>query len=138
MQPMEILVLGPDGSGPTDLEETLTRLGHDVVRAAEGWQTSPPLGGDTLVLDLRDDDHDWRRLADLLRQDERPLVIVADQPRRLMWALTGRPAGLMVLTGAESDGSYRVALRVCQALRASRQERSRRKGYSFASGMATL
>lgn len=138
MQPMDILVLGPEGPGLTQLEETISRLGHEVVRAEDGWQASPPPGGDVMVLDLRDDDHDWRRLADLLRDDERPLVILADQPRRLMWALTGRPAGMMVLTGAESDGSYRVALRVCQALKASSKERSQRKGTRFASGLATL
>jgi hypothetical protein len=138
MQPMDILVLGPEGPGLTQLEDTISRLGHEVVRAEQGWQASPPTRGDVMVLDLRDDDHDWRRMADLLRDDVRPLVIVADQPRRLMWALTGRPAGMMVLTGAESDGSYRVALRVCQALRASRDERSRRKRSTFASGLATL
>jgi hypothetical protein len=34
-------------------------------------------------------------------------------------ALSGRPAGTMLMTGAESDAGYRVALSVCAALRES-------------------
>ena len=46
-------------------------------------------------------------------------MIVSERPRRLVRALSGRPAGTMLLTGSESDAGYRVALSVCQALRRS-------------------
>jgi hypothetical protein len=49
------------------------------------------------------------------------VLLVADQPRRLITALTGRTGGVMVLTGAESDSGYQVALSVCAALRRSRR-----------------
>ena len=46
-------------------------------------------------------------------------MIVSERPRRLVRALSGRPAGTMLLTGSESDAGYRVALSVCQAMRRS-------------------
>jgi hypothetical protein len=50
--------------------------------------------------------------------------MVADRPRRLVRTLSGRAAGTLVMTGAESDAGYRVALSVCAALAqgASRRE----------------
>ena len=71
------------------------------------------------MLDLRGEDADWRELAEGLPADERPVMIVSERPRRLVRALSGRPAGTMLLTGSESDAGYRVALSVCQALRRS-------------------
>lgn len=124
MQHMHILVLGPKGPGRAGLEDTLSRLGHLITTSETVWQAQAPPEGEVVVLDLRDGDQDWRRLTAGLREDRRPLVVVADQPRRLIWALSGRPAGMMVLTGAESDGSYRVALRLCEALRQGQRERS--------------
>jgi hypothetical protein len=44
-------------------------------------------------------------------------MIVSERPRRLVRALSGRPAGTMLLTGSESDAGYRVALAVCAGLR---------------------
>ena len=72
------------------------------------------------MLDLRGEDADWGELAEGLAADERPVMIVSERPRRLVRALSGRPAGTMLLTGSESDAGYRVALSVCQALRRSR------------------
>jgi CheY-like chemotaxis protein len=135
MRAMHILVLGPDGPARERLEDTLGRLGHTVSAKAPHWAAEPPEEGDVIVLDLREGDQDWRRLSAALRRDDRPLVVVADTPRRLVWALSGRPAGMMVLTGAETDGSFRVALSVCGALRQTAQERGRR-GIILATGGA--
>ena len=52
-------------------------------------------------------------------------MIVSERPRRLMRALSGRPAGTMVMTGSESDAGYKVALSVCQALRRNALARDR-------------
>ena len=119
MQPTQILVLGPAGAGRSALEETLARLGYVVMAAEPRSKRAAPPAGDIVMVDLRADDADWGVLAEGLVGDERPLVIVAETPRRLVRALSGRPAGTMVLTGAESDAGYRVALSVCQALRRS-------------------
>ena len=119
MQPTQILVLGPEGAGRAALCQTLTRLGY-VVMAAEPRSGRPaPASGDIVMVDLRGDEADWGALTKGLVADERPLMVVSERPRRLVRALSGRPAGTMVLTGAESDGGYRVALAVCGALRRS-------------------
>jgi hypothetical protein len=70
-----------------------------------------------VLLDLRERDEDWRPMAAALCADERPLLVVSDRPRLLMGKLSARPAGMVLLAGAESDGGYRVALRLCEALR---------------------
>jgi CheY-like chemotaxis protein len=116
---MQILVLGPEGVGRSALEETLTRLGYVVMAAEARPHRTPPSSGDIVMLDLRGEDADWRDLAAGLQADERPMMIISERPRRLITTLSGRPAGTMLLTGAESDAGYRVALAVCQALRAS-------------------
>lgn len=136
MRAMHILVLGPEGPGRTRLEEALDRLGHSVTAAAPHWAAEPPGEGEVIVLDLREGDQDWRRLSGALREDGRPLLVVADQPRRLVWSLSGRPAGMMVLTGVETDGSVRVALSVCGALRSTARERARRGRIMSATGGA--
>jgi CheY-like chemotaxis protein len=115
----QILVLGSDGAGRSALEETLTRLGYVVLTADASTQRTPPASGDIVMLDLRGEDADWRELAEGLAVDERPMMIVSERPRRLVRALSGRPAGTMLMTGAESDAGYRVALSVCAALRES-------------------
>jgi CheY-like chemotaxis protein len=125
MQPMHILLLGPDGAHRAALEETLTRLGCVVLSADSRLCGVPPRAGDVVVADLRRDGEDWGRLAERLRDDPRPLVMVADRPRRLVRALSGRSAGTLVMTGAESDAGYRVALGVCAALRQSGVRRER-------------
>jgi hypothetical protein len=119
MRPMQILVLGPEGLGRSALEETLTRLGYVVMAAEARPDRSPPASGDIVMVDLRGEDADWQGLAEGLLADERPVMIVSERPRRLVRALSGRPAGTMLLTGSESDAGYRVALSVCQALRRS-------------------
>lgn len=127
MQPMQILVLGPEGAGRSALEETLTRLGYVVMAAEARPDRTPPTSGDIVMLDLRGEDADWRELAAGLHADERPMMIISERPRRLVTSLAARPAGTMLLTGAESDAGYKVALAVCQALRKSALSRSRRR-----------
>jgi hypothetical protein len=123
MQSMRILVLGPEGNGRNALEETLTRLGY-VVMGAEARPDRPaPSSGDIVMLDLREDSADWQQMADALHADQRPMMIISDRPRRLVRTLSGRPAGTMLLTGAESDAGYKVALAVCEALSNSAQAR---------------
>lgn len=126
MQPMQILVLGPEGAGRSALEETLARLGYVVMAAEARPERTPPAVGDIVMVDLRDEAADWRGLTDALAADARPVMIVSERPRRLVRALSGRPAGTMLMTGAESDAGYRVALSVCQALRRSALERAAR------------
>jgi len=125
MQPMQILVLGPEGVGRSALEETLTRLGYVVMAAEARPHRTPPSSGDIVMLDLRGDDADWRELADGLHADERPMMIISERPRRLVKTLSGRPGGTMLLTGSESDAGYKVALTVCAALRQSALSRTR-------------
>ncbi len=62
-------------------------------------------------------------LVEALHADQRPLMIISDRPRRLVRTLSARAAGTMLLTGAESDAGYRVALAVCEALSDSAQTR---------------
>jgi CheY-like chemotaxis protein len=119
MQPTQILVLGPAGAGRSALCQTLTRLGYLVMAAEPRPERGAPASGDIVMLDLRGPGADWGALAERLGADERPLVIVSERPRRLVRALAARPAGTMLLTGAESDAGYRVALTVCGALRRS-------------------
>jgi len=119
MQPMQILVLGPEGAGRSALEKTLTRLGYVVMAAEARRERTPPASGDIVIADLRGDEADWAALAEALHADGRPMMIISERPRRLVRALSGRPAGTMLMTGAESDAGYRVALSVCQALRRS-------------------
>jgi len=124
MQPMQILVLGPEGVGRSALAETLTRLGYVVMAAEARPHRTPPSSGDIVMLDLRGEESDWRELAEGLHDDERPMMIVSERPRRLVKALSGRPGGTMLLTGAESDAGYKVALAVCSALRVNALSRA--------------
>lgn len=131
IQPMQILVLGPEGLGRSALEETLTRLGYVVMAAEARPDGQAPASGDIVMLDMRGEDADWAGLAEGLQGDDRPVMIVSERPRRLMRALSGRAAGTMVMTGSESDAGYRVALSVCQALRRTallRAHEARREG----------
>jgi CheY-like chemotaxis protein len=125
MQPMQILVLGPDGAARGALEKTLTRLGYVVMAAEAGPHRTPPASGDVVMLDLRGQESDWREMAEALHADERPMMIISERPRRLVRTLSGRPGGTMLLTGAESDAGYKVALTVCEALRESSLARTR-------------
>ena len=128
MQPMQILVLGSEGLGRAALEETLTRLGYVVMAADARAGGNAPSSGDVVMLDLRDDavaEVAARGLAEGLRHDERPLMVVSERPRHgVMRALSGRPAGTMVMTGLESEAGYRVALNICAGLRQSQLDRA--------------
>src|SRR6188472_3194698 len=106
IQPMQILVLGPEGLGRSALEETLTRLGYVVMAAEARPDGQAPASGDIVMLDMRGEDADWAGLAEGLVGDDRPVMIVSERPRRLMRALSGRAAGTMVMTGSESDAGY--------------------------------
>lgn len=117
MKTMQILVLGPEGAGRSALEETLTRLGYVVMAAEARPERTPPASGDIVMLDLRGEDADWGGLTEGLVADSRPMMIISERPRRVIRALAGRPGGTMVMTGAETDAGYRVALAVCQGLR---------------------
>ena len=96
---MQILVLGPEGLGRSALLETLTRLGYVVMAAEARPDGQAPASGDIVMLDMRGEDADWGGLAEGLVGDDRPVMIVSERPRRLMRALSGRPAGTMVMTG---------------------------------------
>ncbi len=116
MQPMEVLVLGPEGAGRAALEHTLSRLGC-TVSASEAQAGRPAPAADILMLDVRGDESEWAQLASELRDDERPAVIVAEALRPIVRELSRRPAGTVLLTGGESDAGYRVALSVLSGLR---------------------
>ena len=124
MQPMEVLVLGPEGAGRAALEHTLSRLGCTVSasEAPAGRPTSA--AADILMLDVRGDESEWAELASGLHDDERPAVIVAEALRPIVRELSRRPAGTVLLTGGESDAGYRVALSVLSGLRRSALDRA--------------
>ena len=100
IQPMQILVLGPEGLGRSALLETLTRLGYVVMAAEARPDGQAPASGDIVMLDMRGEDADWGGLAEGLVGDDRPVMIVSERPRRLMRALSGRAGG--------DDGDDRV------------------------------
>lgn len=117
MTQLDVVVLGPDGTPRTMLEETVRRLGHSAVGLDPATVAGlPPAHGDVLMLDLRGDERSWADLTPDLLDDERPLVIVADQPRRMVQTLAGRAAGTLLLTGSEDDSGFRVAMTLCNAL----------------------
>jgi hypothetical protein len=135
MQPMQILVLGPEGLGRAALEETLTRLGYVVMAADARPGGQPPSSGDIVMLDLRGDAAETAAhgLAEGLRDDERPVMVVSERPRRgVMRALSGRSAGTMLMTGSESEAGYRVALNICAGLRQNQLDRAAFSGLTVA------
>jgi hypothetical protein len=135
MQPMQILVLGPDGSGRSALEETLTRLGYVVMAADARPDGAAPSSGDIVMLDLRGDTADVAAsgVAAGLRDDERPVMVISERPRHgVMRALSGRGGGTMVMTGSESEAGYRVALSVCAGLRQNQLDRAAFSGLTVA------
>ena len=133
MQPMQILVLGPEGLRRAALEETLTRLGYVVMAAEARPDGRAPASGDIVMLDLRGDDHVGDpALVEQLYEDERPLMVVSEEARGTVRALSRRPAGTVLLTGSESDAGYRVALSLCAGLRRSRLDREEFAGLTLA------
>jgi hypothetical protein len=125
---LDIAILGPDGAARNMLEDTVRRLGHDSFAVDPARVAGlPPAHGDVLMLDLRGEDRSWSELTDELLADERPLVIVADRPRRMVQTLAGRAAPTALLTGAEDDSGFRVALTLCAALCSTRRPAPRRR-----------
>jgi hypothetical protein len=116
----------------------LTRLGYVVMAAEARPDGQAPASGDIVMLDMRGEDADWGGLAEGLVADDRPVMIVSERPRRLMRALSGRPAGTMVMTGSESDAGYKVALSVCQALRRNATARAASAHAEGRLGLAAL
>jgi hypothetical protein len=138
MQPMHIYVLGPEGAGRSALESTFARLGCTVSAAEAASHRSA--SGDVLMLDVRGDESGWAEVAQGLLDDARPVMVVSEGPTPLVRELARRPAGTVLLTGAETDAGYRVALSLLQALReraASRSAQSRR-GAGSLTGLAAL
>lgn len=138
MTTLDIVVLGPEGCDRDVLEETVRRLGHSTFAADPARVAGlPPSHGDVLMLDLRGEERGWADLTEELLQDERPLVIVADRPRRMVQTLASRSAGTLLLTGAEDDSGYRVALTLCAALcSTSRPAPRRRRASGWIAGPA--
>jgi hypothetical protein len=119
MQPIQVLVLGPEGAGRAALEHTLARLGCTVSASEARADRPTPAGSDILMLDVRGDEAQWDGLAPGLHDDERPAVIVSERPRAIVRELARRPAGTVFLTGAETEAGYRVALSVLRGLSGS-------------------
>lgn len=117
MQPMHIFVLGPEGAERSALESTLCRLGCTVSAAEASTERRPLSAADVLMLDARGDESRWAGLARDLHDDERPVMLVSEGPTPAVRELARRPAGIVLLTGAESDAGYRVALSVLRGLR---------------------
>jgi len=130
MSTLDIVVLGPDGAPRTTLQETVRRLGHTAMAADPAELRGAPVMGDVLMLDLRDEERGWDDLTEDLLEDDRPLIIVADRPRRMISTLAGRAAGTLLLTGAEDDCGYRVALALAGALAPVRRTKQRAGGWS--------
>ena len=82
-------------------EETVRRLGHHAVSNEPAELRGAPLMGDVLIVDLRDDAPVWDEVTEELLHDERPLIIVADRPRKLVNTLAGRAAGNLLQTFGE-------------------------------------
>ena len=134
MQPVQVLVLGPEGAGRSALESTLARLGCAVSVADAAADRPEPSGADVLMLDVRGDESRWAGLARGLHDDDRPVMAATPIVREL----ARRPAGTVVLTGAESDAGYRVALSVLQGLRERALSRAQSPRDDTLSGLAAL
>jgi hypothetical protein len=138
MQPVQVLVLGPEGAGRSALESTLVRLGCAVSVADVSADRPQPSGADVLLLDVRGDEPRWAGVARGLHDDDRPVMVVSEGPTPVMRELARRPAGTVLLTGGESDAGYRVALSVLQGLRERALSRARGSVDDTISGLAAL
>jgi len=120
-----VLFLAPGGS---DRREAVARLARLDCRVHEETPTAAATAvpSDLLVLDLREEHEDCAELTKALMDDPRPLVVLAEGPCTQVRALVDRAAGTMLMTGAEDDSGYRVALNVSRGLAARRRAPRRR------------
>ena len=103
------------------LERLDCRVSHEPPRRAAMMVES-----DLIVLDLRSEASPSEDLIDRVLADERPLVLLAEEPTAEVRRLADRSAGTMLMTGAEDDSGYRVALQVSRGLHARRRRAERR------------
>jgi hypothetical protein len=128
---LHVAVLGDD---TTFVDETRGRLERLGCRASgSAGAAVPQAEAGLLVLDLRGADGCPRELADAVGRDARPLMLVSDRLTPEVRVLARRSGPVMLMTGAESDGGFRVALSVLSGLRA----RSPRSGASRPSATST-
>lgn len=120
---LHVAVLGDDTTSVGETRGRLERLGCRATAAAS-TRAAPSAG--LLVLDLRGANGCARELAEAVERDARPLMLVSDHLTPEVRSLARRSGPVMLMTGAESDGGYRVALSVLSGLRA----RSPRSGAS--------
>jgi hypothetical protein len=105
-----VVVVGPADAGRTDLARRLTRLGH-AVTAVDAAVDADLARADVVLLRPGA----YAAPADV--PESHPVLIVAEEGHGLFDDLEGRAGGLVILTGAETDGGYQVALRLCALLR---------------------
>ena len=114
-----VLFLAGDGPDRGEVIDRLNRLGC-TVHAEVPCPASTTVGSDLILLDLRDGLGD-DELIETLLTDVRPLVVLAEGPCARVRALAVRQAGTMLMTGAEDDSGYRVALNLSRGLAARRR-----------------
>jgi hypothetical protein len=115
-----VLFLAPGGADRREAVERLTRLDcrvHEEIPTP----AATAVESDLLVLDLREEHENSEELTKALLEDPRPLVVLAEGPCTQVRALVDRAAGTMLMTGAEDESGYRVALNVSRGLAARRQ-----------------
>ncbi|MCC6830173.1 MAG: hypothetical protein IT200_02405 [Thermoleophilia bacterium] len=137
MQTHDFVIMGAEGAPRTTLEETVRRLGHHATSNEPAELRGAPVMGDVLIVDLRDDAPVWDEVTEELLHDDRPLIIVADRPRKLVSVLAGRAAGTLLLTGSEDDCGYRVALTLAAALAPRRRTVAPRTSGWASAGLRT-
>ena len=130
MSAFDIVVLGAEGVQRTTLEATVRRLGHESTAIDPEAVENLSATGDVVMVDLRDDTAHLEALTEELLDDERPLILVADRPRQMISTLSSRPAGTLLLTGAEDDSGYRVALTLAAAFSRPRTSAGREAGWT--------
>jgi hypothetical protein len=134
---ISVVLLGPPGELRRGVAQRLSRL-DCAVREEHPANASSAMAGDLVVLDLRDGTDEAQGLVELLHADPRPLVILAPGPCERVRRLANRAVGTMLMSGAEDDSGYRVALSVGRGLAARRQRppgrRSRPRQRATASG----
>lgn len=111
MHTLDVLLLGPDGVGRSQLAATVRGLGHDVTESAD--MTPDESRGDVLLVDMRQGG--WSPDGRVAR-DERPAVLIAGEPRRSVASLGGRRSGVTLLSQGADPRALRVALNVCSGL----------------------